>query len=325
MFVPIEVILERYVPLFENFLTLLKKKSYIVNNIYTFFLFTASNEDYSRLEMEVPKTSEEIILDRISQDSQAYPPDLLSFPLRPTNQISPASGILTGQERISVSQGSPKSPSYGVSSINSEIYSRLHNSRYQDLPIVNPKGYVTLPRKPRLSHPENTLRPQVFSTLNGVIPSNDGFNMKLFGTGGNYCSLNKSEMDLGPVDKVGFQDAPDNIEPAPSPAPGTPHATIPRNSLSSPNIHNQLLMLQAMANGYAKRSSDHRSLKVTLTENEGVLKISNQDLRIGYNVNVASTFSKARTITNPTPKPRKRNPVDVKETFLNAIENATQV
>lgn len=276
--------------------------------------------------MEVPKISEEIILDRISQDSQAYPPDLLSFPLRPTNQISPASGISTGQERISVSQGSPKSPSYGVSSINPKIYSRphnLYNSSYQDL--VNTKGYVTLPRKPRLSHPENSLQPQVLSTLNGVIPSNDGFNMKLFGAGGNYCSLNKSEMDLGPVDKVGFQDASDNIEPAPSPAPGTPHATIPRNSLSSPNIHNQLLMLQAMANGYAKRSSDHRSLKVTLTENEGLLKISNQDLRIGYSVNVASTFSKARTITNPTPKPRKRNSVDVKETFLNSIENATQV
>ncbi|CAH2088358.1 unnamed protein product [Euphydryas editha] len=285
----------------------------------------ALNENQSRLEMELPKISKEIILDRISQDSQAYPPDLLSFPLRPTNQISPASGISTCQEGPLVSQESPKSQSYGVTSINSAIYSRLHNSSYQDIPLVNTKGYVTLPRRPRLSYPENTLRPQVFSTLNGVIPHYDNFNMKLFGAGGNYCSLNKSEMDLGPVNKVEFLDVSDDIEPAPSPAPGTPHATIPRNSLSSPNIHNQLLMLQAMANGHAKRSLDHRSLKVTLTESEGLLKNSNRDLKIGYSINVASTLGKARTITNPPPKPRKRNSGDVKETFFNAIENATQV
>ncbi|XP_047538929.1 uncharacterized protein LOC125072362 [Vanessa atalanta] len=284
-----------------------------------------SNEERSRLEIELPKISNEIILDRLSQEPQAYPPDLLSFPLRAPNQVSPASGVSSGQERPSISQESPKSPNYGVSSINSALYSRLQNTSYQEIPLVSTKGYVTLPRRPRLSYPDNTLRPQVFSTLNGVIPYYDNFNMKLFGNGGNYYSLNKSEIDLGPVSKTGFLDVSDDIEPAPSPAPGTPHATIPRNSLSSPNIHNQLLMLQAMANGHTKRSSEHRPLKVTLTESEGLLRSSNRDLKVGYSVNVASTLGKPRTITNPPPKPRKRNSADVKETFLNAIENATQV
>lgn len=259
-------------------------------------------------------------MDRVPQDSQAYPPDLLSFPLRPTNQISPANGA-TSQEK-SLFKETPKSPTYSVSSINSALYSRLQNTSYQEMPLVSTKGYVTLPRRPRLSYPENSLRPQPFTNLNGVIPYYDNFNnFKLFSNGGNYYSLNKSEMDLGPINKLDFLEVCDDIEPAPSPAPGTPHATIPRNSLSSPNIHNQLLMLQAMSNKHVQRSSEHRPLKVTLTENESLLKTRDSK---GYSVNVASTVNKTRTISNPTPKTRKRT-ADVKETFLDTIDNATQV
>ncbi|XP_052744632.1 uncharacterized protein LOC112048665 [Bicyclus anynana] len=269
----------------------------------------ASNEDHSRPEKEQPKMSKELLLDRLSQDSQAYPPDLLSFPLRATTQVSPAVDMPQASHKLD----SPKSPTYGIASINTSLYNRLQN--YQEIQLTT-KGYVTLPRRPRLSYTENSLKPQVFSTLNGVIPYYDNFNMKLFGHN-NYYSLNKSEMDLGPVNKLGCLDNSDDIEPAPSPAPGTPHATIPRNSLSSPNIHNQLLMLQAMSNGH-KKSSEHRPLKVTLTENESLL--SSRDLKVGYSV------TKPR-ITNPVPKPRKRNSGDIpiKEPFMNTIENATQV
>lgn len=280
------------------------------------FSFTASTEEHKRQDIELPKISKEILLDRIAQDSQAYPPDLLSFPLRPTSQISP-SNRTTSQEKPLIKE-SPKSPTYSISSINSALYSRLHNTSYQEMPLVTTKGYVTLPRRPRLSYPENTLP---FTNLNGVIPYYDNFNnFKLFSNGGNYYSLNKSEMDLGPVNKLGFMDVCDDIEPAPSPAPGTPHATIPRNSLSSPNIHNQLLMLQAMSNKHIQRSTEHRPLKVTLTENESLLKMRDSK---GYSVNVASTLGKIRNVSNPTPKTRKRT--DVKETFLDTIDNATQV
>lgn len=234
-------------------------------------------------------------------------------------------------ERTAAPIESPKSPGYGVSPISPALYSRLqYPSAYQGtMPLMNPKGYVTLPRRPRINVPENSLRPQVFSTLNGVIPYYDNFNMKLFGHGGTYYSLNKSEMDLGPVNKsINFSDASEDIEPAPSPAPGTPHATIPRSSLSSPNIHNQLLALQAMSMNAAARtlkSSEQRPLKVTLAENESLLKNPVRDLR-GYSVNVVSgTLGRTRTVSNPPAKPRKRNSADLKEPFLNTIENATQV
>lgn len=57
-----------------------------------------------------------------------------------------------------------------------------------------------------------------------IISLNPLTNMKLFSHGGNYYSLNKSEMDLGPIHKFSFSylDASEEIEPAPSPAPGTP-------------------------------------------------------------------------------------------------------
>ncbi|CAG9572017.1 unnamed protein product [Danaus chrysippus] len=281
-----------------------------------------TSERHNHKESEIPKHTKELLLERLPQDSQAYPPDLLSFPPRPS-QISPASGISLDRPHISTKMESPKSPNYGMSPTNTAIYTRLHNSSYQE-PLVS-KGYVTLPRRPRSAYPEDNLRPQIFSTLNGVIPYYDNFNMKFFGNGGNYNSLNKSEIDLGPVNKVGFLDASDDIEPAPSPAPGTPHANIPRNSLSSPNIHNQLLMLQAMSNGSLRSSLENRHSKVTLTDSESLLKTSSRDLRIGYSVNVASTLSKSRNMMNPPPKTRKRHSGEVKETFLNTIENATQV
>lgn len=269
---------------------------------------TASTEDQNRPDKELPKMTKETLLDRLPQESQAYPPDLLAFPLRPTSQISPAGGVDLPQASSKLE--SPKSPTYGIAPINSALYSRLQNS-YQEIPL-NTKGYVTLPRRPRLNYTDNSQKPQVFSTLNGVIPYYDNFNMKLFGHN-NYYSLNKSEMDLGPVNSR-YLDVSDDIEPAPSPAPGTPHASIPRNSLSSPNIHNQLLMLQAMS---SRTSIDQRPLRVTL-ENESLLKNSVRDLRVHANTKVRS---------NPVPKPRKRISADIpiKETFLNTIENATQV
>lgn len=245
------------------------------------------------------RSRETLLMDHLTQEHQAYPPDLLSFPLRGP-QVSP--GTSQGHTE------SPKSPGYSVASIN------MYRSQapYQgSVPLLSPKSYVTLPRRPRI--PDNSLRPQVFSTLNGVIPYYDTFNMKLFGHGGNYYSLNKSEMDLGPVRKMSFQD-PEELEPAPSPAPGTPHATIPRNSLSSPNIHNQLLALQSMARA-------ERPLRVMLTENDGLFR-NPKDLRI--NVSVSGSLGR-RTAPKPPPKPKKRNSCDVREAYLMTSDNATQV
>lgn len=292
--------------------------------------FTASNEDNSRhQDVELPKISHEaLLIDRLTQDHQAYPPDLLSFPLRGSSQVSPAGGT-SGQERLNQRMESPiKSPSYGVTAINPALYSRFQNQPYQGSSLMSPKGYVTLPRRPRNNLQDNNLKPQVFSTINGVIPYYD-LNMKLFGHGGNYYSLNKSEMDLGPVSKMGssFNDS-EEIEPAPSPAPGTPHATIPRSSLSSPNIHNQLLALQAMSmNGRFSKNSEQRPLQVMLTENEGLIKNSIRDQRMGYSVNVVSgSLGRTRTAPKPPPRPRKRNSCEVKEPFLlNTGDNATQV
>lgn len=295
-------------------------------------LFTASTEDSIRHpEVEVPKMSQEtLLMDRLS-DHQAYPPDLLSFPLRGTTQISPAGGSTSGQERQSHSnlESPVKSPGYGVTVINPAIYSRFQSPTFQgSIPLISSKaGYVTLPRRPR-QVPDSSLRPQVFSTLNGVIPYYDNFNSKFFSYGGHYYSLNKSEMDLGPISKMGsgFYDGSEEIEPAPSPAPGTPHATIPRNSLSSPNIHNQLLTLQAMAmNAHRPKTSEQRPLKVMLSESESLLK-NPRDLRVGYSVNVVSgTVGRTKTVPKPPPKPRKRTSCEVKEPFLAAGENATQV
>lgn len=260
-------------------------------------------------------SQETLLMDRLAQEHQAYPPDLLSFPLRGT-QVSPAGG--TSQD----TESPIKSPGYGVAAINPALYSRFHGQNFQgSIPLMSSKGYVTLPRRPRMV-PESSLRPQVFSTLNGVIPYYDTFNMRFFNHGGNYYSLNKSEMDLGPVGKMPTY--PDEDEPAPSPAPGTPHATIPRNSLSSPNIHNQLLTLQAMSVNQIIKS-EQRPLKVTLAEHEGLLK--SRDFRSGYSVNVVSgTLGRSRTAPKPPPKPRKKSSCEVKEQFLmNAGENATQV
>lgn len=270
-------------------------------------MFTVSTEDCGRHpEVELSKISQEtLLMDRLTQD-QAYPPDLLSFPLRGP-QISPGTSQIQKESPI-------KSPGYAVTAANPAMY-RIQ-APYQSAPMINQKGYVTLPRRPR----HDSLRPQVFSTLNGVIPYYDTFNMKLFGQN-NYYSLNKSEMDLGPVGKSSYQDS-DELEPAPSPAPGTPHATIPRNSLSSPNIHNQLLALQAMSNS-SLRVSDQRPLKILLAESESILKTP-RDLRINYSVNVVSGTLGRRT-SKPTVKPKKRNSCEVKEQFLMTSENATQV
>ncbi|KAJ0172528.1 hypothetical protein K1T71_011667 [Dendrolimus kikuchii] len=275
----------------------------------------AMNEESSHNpEVELSKLSQEaLLIDRLAQEHQAYPPDLLTFPLR-GSKVSPGADTSTNIT-------SPiKSPGYGVTSTNPALYSRIQTPALQGS-FMSPKGYVTLPRRPRI--PDNSLRPQqVFSTLNGVIPYYDTFNMKLFHNGGNYYSLNKSEMDLGPVSKMAYFE--DELEPAPSPAPGTPHATIPRSSLSSPNIHNQLLNLQAMANQNFKMS-DHRNLKVMLTDNESFLR-SPRDTRVGYNVNVVSGTVNKRTAPKPPPKPKKRGSCDLKEQFLmNSSENATEV
>lgn len=271
---------------------------------------TVSTEDNShRPEVELSKISQEtLLIDRLTQEHQAYPPDLLSFPLRGP-QISPGTSQMHTESPV-------KSPGYAVTAINPAMY-RIQAPYQGSTPLITQKGYVTLPRRPRM---QDSLRPQVLSTLNGVIPYYDTFNMKLFGHN-NYYSLNKSEMDLGPVGKSSYQDS-EELEPAPSPAPGTPHATIPRNSLSSPNIHNQLLALQAMSNS-SLRASDHRPLKVLLTENESFLKTP-KDLRINYSVNVVSGTLNRRT-PKPPPKPKKRNSCEVKEQFLMTSENATQV
>ncbi|CAH2055635.1 unnamed protein product, partial [Iphiclides podalirius] len=284
-----------------------------------------------RQEVEMSKMSREILLDRPPQEHQAYPPDLLTFPLRNNTQVSP-SGISSVHEKPQMNQkhiGSPiKSPSSDTD-ISPMVYHRFHspNTHHGTTPLVNPKGYVTLPRRPRVSYPES-IRPQVFSNLNGVIPYYDSFNMKLFGNGGNYYSLNKSEMDLGPIAKYYLQDDVEDTEPAPSPAPGTPHATIPRNSLSSPNIHNQLLTLQAMSMNTAqgRKTSQHRPLKVTVAENDSFLKNPIKDQRTTYSVNVVSgTLGRTKTVPNQPAQLRKRHSGEIKEPFLNTIENATQV
>lgn len=288
-------------------------------------MFTASTEDNSRiLEVELPKISQEALLfDRLTQEHQAYPPDLLSFPRTGGMQVSPAGGSSLDRQISHMKHSPVKSPTYGVTATSSSLYNRYQPQG--SLPFTSPKGYVTLPRRPRSNLPEN--RPQVFSTLNGVIPYYDNFNMKLFGNGASYYSLNKSEIDLGPINKLS-QNLQDSEEmDIPSPAPGTPHATIPRSSLSSPNIHNQLLMLQAMsinaAQGRIPKTSEQRPLKVMLAENEGLLKNSRD--RLGYSVNVVSGTLRTRTVAKPPPKPRKRNACDMKEPFLNTGENATQV
>lgn len=271
----------------------------------------------------MPRISQEtLLIDRLTQEAQAYPPDLLSFPLRGGTQVSPASGTSSDRPQLQSAESPIKSPGYGVTALNSALYSRFQSPNYQS-PMSPKGGYVTLPRRPRANPPDT--RPQIYSTLNGVIPYYE-FNMKLFNNGGNYYSLNKSEMDLGPVQKLSqnFRDS-EEFEPAPSPAPGTPHATIPRSSLSSPNIHNQLLTLQAMSMNAAQGRiprSEQRPLKVMLAENEGLLRNSRD--RLGYNV-VSGTIGRTRTVPKPPPKPRKRNSCDMKEPFLNTSENATQV
>lgn len=221
-----------------------------------------------------------------------------------------------------------KSPS-SETDISPIVYHRFQSTTMHQgtTPLINPKGYITLPRRPRVSYPES-IRPQVFSNLNGVIPYYDSFNMKLFDHGGNYYSLNKSEMDLGATAQYCLRDDVEENEPAPSPAPGTPHATIPRNSLSSPNIHNQLLTLQAMSMNAAhgRKRIQQRPLKVTLAENDGFLKNPIKDQRTTYNVNVVSgTLGRTKTVPNQPAQLKKRHSAEIKEPFLNAIENATQV
>ncbi|XP_068623216.1 uncharacterized protein [Battus philenor] len=283
-----------------------------------------------RPEAEMSKIPKDILFDRLAQEHQAYPPDLLSFPLRSSNQVSPSSGIISQEKQENLKRmASPmKSPSFETG-IDSILYSRLHdaNAHHGTLPLINPKGYVTLPRRPRTSYPDS-IRPQVFSTLNGVIPYYDSFNMKLFGNGANYYSLNKSEIDLGPVAKFCMQEDVEEVEPAPSPAPGTPHATIPRNSLSSPNIHNQLLNLQAIPTNVSRvrKAPLQRPSKVSLAENDGFLKNPIKDQRATYTVNVVSgTLGKTKIMPNQTVQLKKRHSGDFKEPFLNTIENATQV
>lgn len=277
-------------------------------------MFAAINEESNyNPDVELAKLSQKVLLiDRLAQEHQAYPPDLLSFPLR-------ESKVSLGTDTTTTMTSPIKSPAYGFMTNSPALYSRFETPSQGS--FISPKGYVTLPRRPRI--PDSSLRPQqVFSTLNGVIPYYDTFNMKLFQNGGNYYSLNKSEMDLGPVSKISYFE--DEAEPAPSPAPGTPHATIPRNSLSSPNIHNQLLNLQAIASNQNIKN-DQRNLKVMLADNEGFLR-SPRDSRVGYNVNVVSSTANKRTAPKPPPKPRKRGSCDLKEQFLmNSSENATEV
>ncbi|XP_041968915.1 uncharacterized protein LOC121725854 isoform X2 [Aricia agestis] len=272
----------------------------------------AAKEELLQQEVELPKVPQEFIVSA-SHDTQAYPPDLLTFPLRSTSQVSPASATSSGKDRVVLTKiDSPNSPNYRISPATPTLYSKFQNSNFQSIPFSNSKGYVTLPRRPRSSFPESALGPQIYSTLNGVIPYYDTFNMKLFGHGGNYYSINKSEMDLGPVNKSSFLNASDDLEPAPSPAPGTPHANIPRNSLSSPNIHNQLMA--QMTNG--KR--EQKALTVRL-ENNYPLRNSSADLKAFFNVSSGS-LGRARGH-----KTSKRSSVDIKEQFLNTIENATEV
>ncbi|CAK1588953.1 unnamed protein product [Parnassius mnemosyne] len=288
-----------------------------------------------RQEVDLPKTTKEILVDHLTQEHRTFPPDLLSFPLRNSNQESPvSSGISSVPKKPNLNQThleSPiKAPIYDAIAINSSVYNKLNtNNSYQGtLPYINTKGYVTLPRRPRSSYP-NSICPQALSTLNGVIPYYDGFNMKLFGHGVNYYSLNKSEIDLGASARLCLQDDLEEFEPAPSPAPGTPHATIPRNSLSSPNINNQLLTLQAMSMNAAlgRKTSHKRPLKVTLAENDSLLKNQIYDQRASYNVKnvVSETLGRTRTVSNQPTHLKKRHSGEIKEPFHNNGENATQV
>lgn len=269
-----------------------------------------------RHQVEMPNRSKEILLDRLTQEHQAYPPDLLSFPLRNSNQVSPSNIIQDKQINQKHIRSPIKSPNFETD-FNPIMYNTLQsaNSNQSTIPLINPKGYVTLPRRPRMSYPDSR---QAFTNLNGVIPYYDSFNMKLFGNG-NYYSLNKSEIDLGPVSKYSMHDDLDESEPAPSPAPGTPHATIPRNSLSSPNINNQLLSLQAMSIA----SRQQKPLKVTLADNDSFIKNPIKD-RATYSVNVVSgSLGRTKTVPNQI-QTKKRHSTEIKE-ILNAVENATQV
>ncbi|CAG5054410.1 unnamed protein product [Parnassius apollo] len=288
-----------------------------------------------RQEVDLPnKITKEILVDHLKQEHQTFPPDLLSFPLRNNSQESPvSSGISCVQKNSNLNQihlESPiKSPIYDVIVNNSNVYNKLNtnNSYRGTIQYTNKKGYVTLPRRPRLSY-HDSIRPQALSALHGVIPYYDSFNMKLFGHGGSYYSLNKSEIDLGRSARFCLQDDIEVFEPAPSPAPGTPHATIPRNSLSSPNINNQLLTLQAMSMNAAlgRKTSNKRSLKVTLAENDRFLKNQIKDQRASYNVNVFNeTLGRTKIISNQPNKLKKRHSGEIKEPFYNTGENATQV
>lgn len=152
--------------------------------------------------------------------------------------------------------------------------------------------------------------------------------MKIFSPGDNYINLNKSEMDVSGYSRQSSNyNIDDDIDQAPSPAPGTPHATIPRSSLSHPNIHNQLLALQAMATqGKAIKvpaSSEPRPLRVIITppESENLLI----RYRIENNVNNVSVHGKFKNAPKPPPKPRKRVS-EIKEQFhINSNETVTQV
>lgn len=297
---------------------------------YRYFSFTATENNIRPHDMgAVSKMSQEtLLLDRLSQD-QTYPPDLLSFPLRGA-QISPASAI---SDRHNPSDSPTKSPGYSVTAVNPSYYNRAQDpstSSQMSIPLVTKGGYVTLPRRPRINWlPDN---PQVYSTINGVVPHYDNFGMKLFNHGGNYYSLNKSEIDIANSDimntsyHIPRSENMEEIEPAPSPAPGTPHANNPRNSLSSPNIHNQLLALQAMSLNRASKVpvlSEPRPLKVIVTppDTERLLRDSSRE----YRNSLAGTIARGRNAPKPPPKPRKRSS-DVKGPFLlNAGETATQV
>ncbi|GBP87873.1 Leucine-rich repeat, immunoglobulin-like domain and transmembrane domain-containing protein 2 [Eumeta japonica] len=317
----------------------------------------APNEDKSRDQgvEPVPKFCRETLqIDRLTQEHQAYPPDLLTFPLRGTAQVSPAaSGTSSGQERPKSNHtDSPlKTPEYGYEIINSGLLSRFQNTTEGSIPLLNSRsGYVTLPRRPRVPSwlPENSnIYPQVFSSINGVIPYYDNIGTKFFGHGVNYYNLNKSEMDLGPINgKIinsyriphSNTNISQDIEPAPSPAPGTPHATIPRSSLSSPNIHNQLLALQmVMDPAFSSRISsknallqESKPLKIMFTpsENESVLKnLSRDNFRAGSSANALSvTSARTRSVQKQPLKSKKRNSSELKEPFLvNAGDTATQV
>ncbi|VVD05984.1 unnamed protein product [Leptidea sinapis] len=250
--------------------------------------YDSTSQTTEMLELNKNLLENETIL-----ESQAYPPDLLSFPLRSSNKLQ--SSNVANQKELDEMHIRPKSPQYDLSALSPALYKRLQAANFK-----TPKGYVTLPRRPRTDTDKHVLL-----TLNEVLPYYDNLNIKLFGPTGNYYSLNKSEVDLGHARKS-FSES-EEFEPAPSPAPGTPHATIPRSSVSSPNIHNQLLLLQ-MTNNH--RTSDQKQLRISF-ENETMLI----DPTTGFS---ESVFGK-RTVNH---KLKKRHSSDLN--FL-AIDNATQV